>query len=200
MMLHRETEYNQRSQGTRAKVAEPTVLEHIWPEKSYSYRNYVRQHCMSVRVVLKLDDDVVWNVDSMIKYLSQIDDGGNMVLHCRSQKRIFVVRNVTSRYLHPKEYPYRHFPEYCISGASAATPQTIAALAEASNTVPYVWIDDVWSLGLVPRKVGATFHSMPYGGIKGFFDPFLNGSVIAQDFKRQEEGLYLFTQVNGKLL
>lgn len=61
-------------------------------------------------------------------------------------------------------------------------------------------IDDVWSLGLVPRKVGATFHSMPYGGIKGFFDPFLNGSVIAQDFKRQEEGLYLFTQVNGKLL
>ncbi|KAK6019720.1 N-acetyllactosaminide 3-alpha-galactosyltransferase [Ostertagia ostertagi] len=108
--------------------------------KTYSYSDYVRQNCMNVKAVLKVDDDLAWNVDKMFNYLSEIDTTGN-VLYCRSVKDPLVNRDGRERWRVSKsEYPYKYFPEYCLSPVYAATPMTISALAEATSTVPHLWV------------------------------------------------------------
>lgn len=169
--------------------------------KTYSYSNYVRQRCMAVRAVLKVDDDLAWNVDRMFVYLSEIADDDKVVLHCRSVKNPLVSRDVNARwYVTPEEYPYKYFPEYCLSPVYAATPKTIAALANATARIPHLWLDDVWSLGIVAWEAGATFQPLSFNVEREIFEPFLNGSVITQYFLRKLDGLYLFDTVNAKLM
>ncbi|XGW14323.1 hypothetical protein V3C99_000556 [Haemonchus contortus] len=168
--------------------------------KTYSYSNYVRHNCTNVRAVLKVDDDLAWNVDQMFNYLSKIDTDGN-ILYCRSVKYPLVNRDTRERwYVLRKEYPYKYFPEYCLSPVYAATPSTIAALVEATNTIPHLWLDDVWSLGIVPREILATFRPLSFNVDREDFEPFLHGSVITQYFKAKEDGLMLFNSVNRRLL
>lgn len=114
---------------------------------------------MAVRAVLKVDDDLAWNVDRMFVYLSEIADDDKVVLHCRSVKNPLVSRDVNARwlvsftytfitwststhfrYVTPEEYPYKYFPEYCLSPVYAATPKTIAALANATARIPHLWV------------------------------------------------------------
>ncbi|KIH64372.1 hypothetical protein ANCDUO_05318 [Ancylostoma duodenale] len=48
---------------------------------SYSISNFVRENCTSVRAVLKLDDDVEWNVQKMVAKMATVDVKGKR-LYC----------------------------------------------------------------------------------------------------------------------
>ncbi|KAE9417009.1 hypothetical protein Angca_007760, partial [Angiostrongylus cantonensis] len=37
--------------------------------KSYSYANYVRKNCTNVKAILKVDDDIAWNVEKVFNFL-----------------------------------------------------------------------------------------------------------------------------------
>ncbi|KAK6050246.1 N-acetyllactosaminide 3-alpha-galactosyltransferase, partial [Cooperia oncophora] len=168
--------------------------------KTYSYSNYVRHNCTNVRAVLKVDDDLAWNVGQMFDYLSKIDTVG-YVLYCRSVENPLVNRDIRQRwYVQKHEYPCEHFPEYCLSPVYAATPSTISALVEATNKVPHLWLDDVWSLGIVAKKISASFQPLSFNVEREIFEPFLNGSVITQYFGPKEDGVMLFNSVNKHLI
>ncbi|KAK6756232.1 hypothetical protein RB195_014560 [Necator americanus] len=56
--------------------------------KTYAHSRYVSQNCMNVRAVLKVDDDVAWNLVLMFGYLSRTDPQEN-TLHCRTLDDVF---------------------------------------------------------------------------------------------------------------
>ncbi|KHJ92028.1 N-acetyllactosaminide 3-alpha-galactosyltransferase [Oesophagostomum dentatum] len=56
--------------------------------KTYSYTHYISKNCSSVRAVLKVDDDIVFNVPRMFNYLSEVDLSSN-TLHCRTLDDVF---------------------------------------------------------------------------------------------------------------
>ncbi|KAK6756233.1 hypothetical protein RB195_014560 [Necator americanus] len=62
--------------------------------KTYAHSRYVSQNCMNVRAVLKVDDDVAWNLVLMFGYLSRTDPQEN-TLHCRTVRFPLVERNKT---------------------------------------------------------------------------------------------------------
>ncbi|KAK5973783.1 Hexosyltransferase [Trichostrongylus colubriformis] len=147
-----------------------------------------------------MDDDLAWKVDLMFDYLSKIDTAAN-ILYCLPVKYEPATRDVRKQmYVSKDEYPYKFFPEYCLSPIYAATPSTVAQLAYATNTIPLVWLDDVWSNGIVAAEIGAKFRLLPSNPDHENFEPFLNGSAITQFFKAKEDGPMLFELVNGQLL
>ncbi|VDL64236.1 unnamed protein product [Nippostrongylus brasiliensis] len=168
--------------------------------KTYSFSNYIRERCAQVRAVLKVDDDLAWNVGQMFDYLSKINQT-TKELYCRTVKNPLVNRDKRERwYISESDYPYKHFPEYCLSPVYAATPATISALAEATNKIPHLWLDDVWSLGIVAYEAGVSFRQLSFNVERDIHQPFLNGSVITQYFSTKLDGLQLFDAVNAKLL
>ncbi|WKX94138.1 hypothetical protein Q1695_011419 [Nippostrongylus brasiliensis] len=99
-----------------------------------------------------------------------------------------------------EEYPYRFYPEYCLGHVCAATPATISALVGAAHTTPHLWIDDVWSFGIVAWEAEVSFRQLEINRNTTFHEPFLNGRVAAQVLDSYEDGLPLFKAVHAKLL
>ncbi|ETN84233.1 hypothetical protein NECAME_06977 [Necator americanus] len=65
------------------------------------------------------------------------------------------------RYITMEEYPYKFFPEYCLGDMYVAIPSTIATLRDESNNVPFFWVDDIFTTGIVAREAGITFEDLP---------------------------------------
>ncbi|ETN77558.1 hypothetical protein NECAME_10967 [Necator americanus] len=66
--------------------------------KTYAHSRYISQNCMNVRAVVKVDDDIAWNVRLLFDYLSEIDPERN-ALYCRSVKKPHVDRKKSSKWL-----------------------------------------------------------------------------------------------------
>lgn len=164
--------------------------------KSYSYANYVRKNCTNVKAILKVDDDISWNVEKVLNFLEEIDPREN-VLYCQTVLKPWVERQENKRWYVSREvYPHEFFPEYCLSPFYAGTPVTFASLYSATSAVNHVWLDDVFSAGIVAQKAGVTFRYLPINYERGTYEPFLNGRVIAQYLKRKEDGVTLFVAAN----
>ncbi|KAK6756235.1 hypothetical protein RB195_014561 [Necator americanus] len=142
---------------------------------------------MNVRAVVKVDDDIAWNVRLLFDYLSEIDPERN-VLYCRSVKKPHVDRKKSSKwYVSMKEYPYKYFPEYCLSPIYAATPSTVKTLHDETINARFIWLDDVFSTGIVGREAGVSFREMSVNVDDKDYGPFLDGSVIAQYLREQDD-------------
>ncbi|VDM55096.1 unnamed protein product [Angiostrongylus costaricensis] len=164
--------------------------------KSYSWANYVRKNCTSVKAVLKIDDDVALNVKEVFKYLDDIDPNGN-ILYCNPVKRVAVEREKRNMwYVSFEQYPHEFYPEYCLSPIYAGTPGTFAKLYNATTAVNHFWIDDVFSTGVVGLEAGVSFRWMPISKNFSNFQSFFNGSAVAQYVKEMDVAWALFVAMN----
>uniref|UniRef100_A0A0K0D2F7 Hexosyltransferase n=1 Tax=Angiostrongylus cantonensis TaxID=6313 RepID=A0A0K0D2F7_ANGCA len=66
--------------------------------QSYSYANYVRKNCTNVKAILKVDDDIAWNVEKVFNFLGEIDPGED-VLYCQTVLKPWVERRKQERWL-----------------------------------------------------------------------------------------------------
>ncbi|WKX94137.1 hypothetical protein Q1695_011418 [Nippostrongylus brasiliensis] len=134
----------------------------------------------------------------MFNYLSKI--GSACELHCITVPRGSAIRDVNQKwYVSEDDYPYKYYPEYCYGSVCAATPDTISALVQATNTVPHLWIDDVWSYGIVAAEAGVSFRQLYSAVSNESFDLFLNGSVTAR-ITAKKDGAVRFNAINVNLL
>ncbi|KAL6725676.1 hypothetical protein Aduo_007712 [Ancylostoma duodenale] len=148
--------------------------------KTYAHSHYITRNCTNVRFVVKIDDDIAWNVRLMFDYLSNVTLEGN-TLHCRTVETPLVDRNSSSKwYVSEEEYSQNYFPEYCLSPIYAATPYTITKLHDKTNNAPHIWVDDVFSTGLVGREAGVSFKNLSVNVDWHDYAPFLKGTVVAQ--------------------
>ena len=69
-----------------------------------------------------------------------------------------------------------YFPPYCSGSAYVVTIEAAVAMYEASLRVPFFWVDDVWTTGLVPPKAGVAltdFNSLyVFGGGRDWTERF----------------------------
>ncbi|CAJ0603911.1 unnamed protein product [Cylicocyclus nassatus] len=167
--------------------------------KTYAYSRFISRNCTNVLAVIKVDDDIVFNIEWMFSYLSGINRTTN-TLHCRTVEKPFSIRDKTSKwYISEKDYPFQYFPKYCLSPLIAGTPATFKALHDATTKIPHVWLDDVFSTGLVAKEAGVTFRNLSIN-IDSDYSPFLARTVIAQYLNKTDDMTMLLKAMESKVI
>lgn len=114
----------------------------------------------SQRVVVKIDDDVMVNVfllTSYVKYLFALDHSESPSIHCSTMPNSRPIRQVKSKwYVSRKEYWSYKYPPYCLGAAFMMHASVLARLGREVPHVPFLWVEDVYSTGLVAQKAKVT--------------------------------------------
>ncbi|KAK6759558.1 hypothetical protein RB195_021251 [Necator americanus] len=160
--------------------------------RSYSLCNFVRENCTDVRAVLKVDDDAMFNARKMFEEMGNMDVSSKQ-LYCVYSSDYKPKRTRSKWAVTVKEYPPEWFPTYCWSPAYFATPSTILALYNVTSKVPFLWIDDVFSTGIVGAAAGVSYQKILHGNA----EMLRRGEAHFTVTHREKCFLLLFDQVNG---
>ncbi|EYC07202.1 hypothetical protein Y032_0071g524 [Ancylostoma ceylanicum] len=166
--------------------------------KSYSFSNFVRKNCTSVRAVLKLDDDVEWNARKVFAEMATIDVKGKR-LYCECVPCGIPERTCGRKYFVSwAQWPHQSFPPYCVSATYFGSPSTFVALHDATSTVRHIWLDDVFSTGVVGSAAGLSYKRLNFKN-KYSYREFIKGTTFTYGVKKntQYNRTFLFNSING---
>ena len=126
--------------------------------------DWISRHCNRTRHILKTDDDMLINMFSILNHLHTLTyvysgEAWHSTIACLVWTRMRVTRDPSSKwFVSSNEYPYEHFQPYCSGSAYFLTQDLIQPLFEATDQIPFFWIDDYYMTGLLPRAVHSSIR------------------------------------------
>jgi hypothetical protein len=115
---------------------------------------------ITVKYVLKIDDDGVPNIPKLLKYLDErisydfVDDLVAEKFICFNNHYMKVVRNKSSKfYLSRTEYPSDIFPDYCVGLAYIATFGVARRISRMSSFTNYLKFEDAYVTGYLRQQM-----------------------------------------------
>ena len=110
------------------------------------------------RFMFKCDDDMFVNIPAILDVLRS-DDLRRTVIgpHNRGSP----VYRKGKWALRPTDYPFHYFPPYESGSGYLISADLLRPLRNASDFVPYIFIDDVYITGILGRVVGARHVTRP---------------------------------------
>ncbi|CAG5120300.1 unnamed protein product [Candidula unifasciata] len=118
---------------------------------------WVKDHCPNAAFVLRIDDDVVINMFTLVYlFLPQMKTKKRtIVCEVHANNTLSVARNgrwKVDSHIFPNRttYPY----PYCAGYTVLLTPDLIDELYQAAKVTPFFWIDDNYLFGLLPFVIG----------------------------------------------
>jgi Galactosyltransferase len=140
-----------------------------------AYRNLTYKHVMALswanakcqsKFILKVDDDVYINVGRVVSYLNSLGEDpaeATAAIYCDVMKRARVKRSFRSKWrVTFAEFPLYYYPDYCSGWFIVYVRSTIAHLLRQIESVPYLWVDDVYVTGLLAQKAGVERKSIDH--------------------------------------
>ncbi|XP_019613482.1 PREDICTED: beta-1,3-galactosyltransferase 5-like, partial [Branchiostoma belcheri] len=135
-----------------------------------SYRNltlktvmclkWASEFCPGAKFVMKVDDDTFVNIYSLVRHLKRLFANKTTRLvtgHVNSGVEPIRDSNATEKfrrwYISTKDYPWETFPDYASGLAYVMSGDVVRPLYEASWTVKYLFLEDVF-LGHCMEKLG----------------------------------------------
>ncbi|KAK3102397.1 hypothetical protein FSP39_011131 [Pinctada imbricata] len=120
---------------------------------------WTTQYCRNARFVFFVDDDLIVNVKSTIKFLSTVPK--EMEENLYSGIPIWVAlpeRSNKSKWcIDEKSYPYPIYPEYITGGTIFMSANVVRKLQSVFPYVRYLPFDDVY-IGIVAKTLGIPIH------------------------------------------
>ncbi|KAK6733086.1 hypothetical protein RB195_017072 [Necator americanus] len=125
-----------------------------------SYRNLTMKTLSALRFaavaypkvdsILKIDDDVAWNVPLVTNYIkSRVLP--NSISCYKSPSSSPVRKNRSKWYVTYDEYPGESYPEYCFGVAYVLHRTAVLPMLSVLPQMKYFWIDDVFVTGFMAR-------------------------------------------------
>ncbi|KFM67692.1 Beta-1,3-galactosyltransferase 2, partial [Stegodyphus mimosarum] len=109
---------------------------------------WVSDFCPNVQYVLKTDDDMYVNVPNLIKSLLRLPVKSN-VMYGVLFRKAKPNRNSLAKWFVPKsQFEADTFPDYLSGTGYVMTRDVVPKLLEASTTVPFLVMEDVFITGL----------------------------------------------------
>lgn len=127
--------------------------------KAIAALKWVKNYCRRAKFVLKTDDDVYVNMYVLLRHLYHLDtkSSAKSLIYCHVWYNAVVFRNgkwKTQKSLYDKA----RYPPYCSGAAFVLTMDTVIRVLNASQYIPYYWVDDVYITGILPEKAGEIKH------------------------------------------
>jgi len=109
----------------------------------------------NLKWVVKLDDDVIANQTRLDEHLVYHQKSGNDKIHCVVAKNAKPFRKPEAKwYITKMEWPYDHFPDYCMGFSYLVSPENIKKLFntfKSSMDQSYIWMEDVYITGILAK-------------------------------------------------
>uniref|UniRef100_F1L5U0 Hexosyltransferase n=1 Tax=Ascaris suum TaxID=6253 RepID=F1L5U0_ASCSU len=136
--------------------------------KALSWLRFIDENCSNVRYVLKIDDDVIFDLFAVIKYLGinsnrtiPIDDHKRIICGLCDKGSLFPQRDRSNKWFVTKEeYEYDFYYPYCRGLQYIISPSTAKSIRNAAIGEKYFWIDDYFITGHLAHKINATFDDI----------------------------------------
>ncbi|CAJ0607943.1 unnamed protein product [Cylicocyclus nassatus] len=123
--------------------------------KTLSALRYAAVAYPTVEAIMKIDDDVAWNVPKVANYIKQILPRS---ISCYKYDDRLPVRKPTSKwYTSYDEYPQEKFPPYCSGVAYIIHKDALMPMLEVVPEQSFFWIDDVFITGFLTRSADIVF-------------------------------------------
>ncbi|XP_050416227.2 beta-1,3-galactosyltransferase 1 [Patella vulgata] len=117
--------------------------------------HWVSHYCSKVKYVVKVDDDVVFDMWKFLEVFPAHNLHASKAIFCRTTLKGIVPRK--GKWTVPKDVlvGYSHFPyPFCHGMVMIYSGDTIPLLYRASYTVSFFWLDDVFVTGMLANKAG----------------------------------------------
>lgn len=116
---------------------------------------WVREYCQNTKFVIKMDDDIVVNVERIPLLLSSLKLPENKPFITgyilRNMKPIREPAN--KWYVTQEEYSLSSYPDFVSGWFYITTPKTCSGLLNFTKTAKYFWIDDTYVTGILAKKL-----------------------------------------------
>ncbi|XP_046353167.2 beta-1,3-galactosyltransferase 5-like [Haliotis rufescens] len=118
---------------------------------------WVGSHCPKVKVIAKIDDDIMLNVYNLAQFVRRnVDLTRSFYCFVMERKRPFRLLG-TKWHVSEKEYPFKEYPTFCKGFGYLMSPEVARTLYAASRFKRFYWIDDVFVTGILSKGMGLTF-------------------------------------------
>jgi len=122
---------------------------------------WVTQYCQQAQYVIKMDDDIIVDFYRLRTVMNSIVHNHKPLLMGYLLKGTQPVREPANKwFVTQSEYPQSMYPPFLSGWLYITTPKDAKTLAEASKTVPYFWIDDIYVTGLLAQLVGISHQDI----------------------------------------
>ncbi|KAI0210723.1 Beta-1,3-galactosyltransferase 1 [Lamellibrachia satsuma] len=121
--------------------------------KSLAGLYWAQQFCQGAKYLLKTDDDVYFNVSSLMRWLEMPNSPATEGITGSANMKSYVDREGKWK-VDERLYPSKTYPRYCSGCAYLLTLSMAARLFNASHRVPLLPIEDVYITGLLANAVG----------------------------------------------
>ncbi|KAL1422966.1 hypothetical protein MTO96_021559 [Rhipicephalus appendiculatus] len=150
------------------------VLPYMDTYRNLTYKyvygiKWTLENCPRARYVLKMDDDIVVHLPSLMKRLGGRDEPPLMSqpwitlpkLYCCVWDNMPVIRQTAMPwYIPEKAYPRKFFPRYCSGSAVFMDAAALGPLYKATFSVPYLPVDDAYVTGELAALAGVEYVSL----------------------------------------
>ena len=124
------------------------------------------RHCANAHWTVKADDDVFVNTHRLIEFYLYYRQHNLSGLYCQVYARTHPWRygkwKVTQ-----EEYPHERYPDYCLGLFTIWSLDEARALREAAKTTKFLWVEDVFTGGILRKAANVSIHSFmrdpPFG-------------------------------------
>ncbi|ESO93881.1 hypothetical protein LOTGIDRAFT_74915, partial [Lottia gigantea] len=153
-----------------AKIYKDIIMEDF--QDSYQNLTYktmmgfkfVTLFCNNAKYILKTDDDMWINLNSLNEYLQTNSEKLTHSVGGSCHQTAGPIRSKSSKwYASFESYPSAKYPGYCSGTGYILTTKTAQEVFEISKNVPFFHLEDVY-VSLCIRKLGYSLE-----GIRGFF-------------------------------
>jgi beta-1,3-galactosyltransferase 1 len=128
---------------------------------------WLHERCQNVKIILKVDDDVIINMFTFLKHFAPTFLRKDKHMACRRLINSRIDRNKKSKWYVGESATFKNrnvYPPFCQGFAVVITYDAIFDLYKSSIMTPFFWIDDVFLYGLTPGKVPEmNYTNLVYG-------------------------------------
>ncbi|KAK6183215.1 hypothetical protein SNE40_010738 [Patella caerulea] len=112
---------------------------------------WITEHCSNVKYVVKIDDDVIFDMWRFLDYFDPLTIGGN--IFCNVEKISLIIRKgkwKLDNQIFSKNWlwPWPYCPGFIV----ILSGDVIQPLFEAAHMTPFIWIDDAYLFGYLPSR------------------------------------------------
>ncbi|XP_068618987.1 beta-1,3-galactosyltransferase 5-like [Battus philenor] len=136
-----------------------------------NYRNLTHKHlmglqwsshfCSNVSFILKVDDDIVFNINKTYEFLSKMTKRENLIMGYMLNDTIPRRNKQNKWYVTQEEYSKNSYPPYLSGWYYIITPSIAHTISqEAQYHYPF-WIDDIFITGILTDVLGIKLRQFP---------------------------------------
>lgn len=139
-----------------------------------AYRNLTLKHIMGLRwastncenakIIIKLDDDIVFNLNTILKQVenSAIQRNKDFLAGYVLVGTRPIRLKENKWYVTKSEYRKSFYPPFLSGWMYLTTPKTAASLVAVAKETPYFWIDDVYVTGILATKLNIKLENVRF--------------------------------------